>query len=165
MIQQPDAAGHNRQLIERFYGAFQRLDAEAMNACYAPGIRFKDPVFEQLEGERARAMWKMLASGSRGIDLTYEVGEVNETEGLATWVAKYNFTATGRSVENHIRSHFWFSDGLIARQEDSFDLWRWAGMALGPKGRLTGWLPPVQAQIRAQARGRLEKFMAAATTP
>ena len=160
MSESQGAAQVNRDLVDTFYSSFQRLDADAMNACYAPDIRFRDPVFQDLEGDRARGMWKMLATGSRGIDLTYEIGEVGDTEGRATWVAKYNFTATGRSVENHISSHFWFRDGLIARQEDTFALWRWAGMALGPKGRLAGWLPPVQAQIRAQARGRLDKFLA-----
>ncbi|HEV1997636.1 MAG TPA: nuclear transport factor 2 family protein [Candidatus Dormibacteraeota bacterium] len=158
-------AGQNRQLLETFYSSFQRLDADGMNACYAPDVSFRDPVFMQLDGDHARGMWKMLASGSRGIDLTYEVGEVGEAEGRATWVAKYNFTATGRSVENHISSHFWFKDSLISRQEDTFDLWRWASMALGPKGMLTGWLPPVQAQIRAQATDRLDKFMAAEAKP
>ena len=156
-----DEAGQNRQLIETFYSAFQRGDATAMNACYAPDATFRDPVFQQLQGERTRGMWKMLTTANRAIDMTYEVGGVSETEGSATWVAKYTFTATGRSVENHVNSHFWFKDGMISRQEDTFDLWRWASMALGPKGVLAGWLPPVQAQIRAQAKGRLDKFMVA----
>lgn len=165
MSAEPTLAGQNRQLIENFYRSFQRLDADGMNACYAQDVSFRDPVFMQLTGDQVRGMWKMLATGNRGIDLTYEVGEVGEAEGHATWVAKYNFTATGRSVENHISSHFWFKDGLIARQEDTFGLWRWASMALGPRGMLAGWLPPVQAQIRAQARGRLEKFTAAGGKP
>ncbi|HEY8740888.1 MAG TPA: hypothetical protein VIN56_09885 [Candidatus Dormibacteraeota bacterium] len=67
----------------------------------------------------------------------------------------------GRDVENHVRSHFWFKDGLITRQEDSFDLWKWASMALGPMGQFLGWLPPVQASIRKQAKGNLDKFTAA----
>lgn len=165
MSAEQDEGTRNRELVETFYRSFQKLDADAMAACYAPSVSFRDPVFQQLEGDRARGMWKMLATGSRGIDLTYEVGDVDATEGHATWVAKYNFTATGRSVENHVTSHFWFKDGLIARQEDSFDLWRWASMALGPRGLLAGWLPPVQAQIRAQARGRLDRFLAADSTP
>ncbi|MGI8609367.1 MAG: nuclear transport factor 2 family protein [Candidatus Dormibacteria bacterium] len=165
MTADQSSAGRNRQLINTFYSSFQRLDADGMNACYAPDATFRDPVFLQLDGAQVRGMWRMLSTGSRGIDLTYEVGEVGESEGRATWVAKYNFTATGRSVENHISSQFWFRDGLIGRQEDTFGLWRWASMALGPKGMLAGWLPPVQAQIRAQARGRLDKFMAAGGRP
>ena len=61
---------------------------------------------------------------------------------------------------NHISSRFWFADGLIARQEDTFDLYRWASMALGPVGRLLGWTPVIQGQIRKGAAGNLDKFMA-----
>ena len=35
----------NSALITRFYQAFQRLDAEAMVACYSDDIVFSDPVF------------------------------------------------------------------------------------------------------------------------
>lgn len=153
-----DAAA-NEALINRFYQAFQERDAAGMNACYAPGIRFRDPVFGPLEGDRARAMWTMLAGRSQGLVLTYQVGPVDEQTGNATWQAKYKFTQTGRDVENHISSKFWFEDGLIARQEDTFDLWRWAAMALGPRGQLLGWLPPVQGAIRKQATAGLDAFL------
>ncbi|MEA2684006.1 MAG: hypothetical protein QOK05_2334 [Chloroflexota bacterium] len=154
-----DAAAANAALLDRFYTAFQTLDASNMNACYAPEVRFRDPVFERLEGDRARAMWSMLAARSSGLQLTYELGKVDTAEGDATWVATYNFATTGRRVENHVQSHFWFKDGLISRQEDTFDLYKWASMALGPKGVLLGWLPPVQASIRKQAKDGLDKFV------
>ena len=35
---------HNA-LITRFYQAFQRLDAEAMSACYTDDVVFSDPAF------------------------------------------------------------------------------------------------------------------------
>ena len=149
----------NEQLIHRFYQAFQQRDADGMNACYAAAIRFSDPVFGALEGDRARAMWKMLAGRSQGLELAYQVGAVDDTTGAATWQAKYVFSQTGRKVDNHISSRFWFEDGLIARQEDTFDLWRWAGMALGPRGQLLGWAPPVQGAIRKQASSGLDRFI------
>jgi len=34
---------------------------------------------------------------------------------------------------------------------DHFDLWRWLRQALGAKGVLLGWAPPVQSAVRAQA--------------
>jgi len=33
------------ELIERFYAAFARRDGAGMEACYAPDVRFSDPVF------------------------------------------------------------------------------------------------------------------------
>ena len=154
-----DQAAANRALIEKFYTAFQNKDAATMNACYAPDIRFRDPVFEQLHGDRARAMWSMLNAASGTLQLSYEVGRVDSETGEATWVANYDFSATGRHVENHISSHFWFANGLIKRQEDSFSLYRWASQALGPQGRLLGWTPIVQGAIRKRARGNLDKYL------
>ncbi len=153
---------HKEQLINRFYQAFQKRDAAGMNSCYAPDIRLSDPVFGALQGDRARAMWTMLAGRSQGLELTYQVGAVDDTTGNATWQAKYEFSQTGRMVDNHISSKFWFENGLIARQQDTFDLWRWAGMALGPRGQLLGWAPPVQAAIRKQAAAGLDKFVSSA---
>jgi ketosteroid isomerase-like protein len=151
--------GSNAHVIHRFYQAFQKRDAEGMNACYAPGIRFSDPVFGALEGDRARAMWRMLAGRSQGLVLTYEVGAVDESTGSATWEAKYDFSQTGRKVDNHISSKFWFENGQIVRQEDTFDLWKWASMALGPRGQFLGWLPQVQGAIRKQAAAGLDAFI------
>ena len=44
---------------------------------------------------------------------------------------------TGNAVLNRIDARFTFRDGKIIRHEDSFDLWKWAGQALGMKGKLT----------------------------
>ena len=154
------SAAENAALVGRFYQAFQKFDAAAMNACYAQDVSFTDPVFRTLRGDRARGMWSMLASRGGALDLTYQVGAVDEATGSATWQARYVFSPTGRAVENHISSRFWFADGLIQRQEDTFDLWRWASMALGARGRLLGWAPPVQAAIRKQAADGLDRFLA-----
>jgi len=155
-------AAANTRLINCFYDAFQKRNAEAMAACYAPGIEFSDPVFGGLEGERARAMWRMLnqPGGSR-LELAYEVRDVDDTSGTAVWEAKYKAPNTGRPVDNHVTSRFWFVDGLIVRQADTFDLWKWASMALGPTGRLLGWSPMVQGAIRKRALASLDKFIEA----
>jgi ketosteroid isomerase-like protein len=152
----------NTQLINAFYEAFQQRDAAGMAACYAPEISFSDPVFGRLEGERARAMWRMLnRPGGGGLELTFEVGDVDDATGSATWQATYKAPTTGRPVENHIASRFWFADGLIVRHEDSFDLWKWASMALGPAGRLLGWSPMIRGTIRKRALANLDTFIAA----
>jgi ketosteroid isomerase-like protein len=152
----------NRELIDRFYTAFQKRDADAMNACYAPEIKFRDPAFGVLEGDRARAMWKMLnRPGGGGLELQYQVVDIEDSTGTATWQAQYAAPGTGRPVDNHIASKFWFENGLVARQEDTFDLYRWASMALGPAGRLLGWTPLMQGQIRKRATANLDKFIEA----
>lgn len=149
----------NAQLIVSFYTAFSRRDAAGMIACYHPDVHFSDPVFPDLRGERAGAMWSMLCARGKDLQLHFDDVHADDQQGRARWVATYTFAGTGRRVENHIQAEFDFADGKIARHRDRFSLHRWASMAMGPKGLLLGWLPPVQAAIRKQAGGALEKYI------
>jgi hypothetical protein len=83
------------------------------------------------------------------------------TTGSARCDAWYTFSATGRPVHNVITAHFQFTEGRILRHVDRFDLHRWAAQALGLKGLLLGWAPPVQGAIRRQAARALDAFIAA----
>lgn len=150
----------NAELITHFYRAFQRRDAEAMAACYAPDIQFSDAVFIDLKGPEAGDMWRMLCSRAQDFSLSFSAVAADEQRGSARWTAQYTFSATGRTVVNQIRAEFVFKDGLIIEHRDHFDLWRWSRQALGLKGLLLGWLPPVQAAIRRQARQGLAAFQA-----
>ena len=150
----------NAALINRFYEAFARRDAEGMVACYAPNVRFADPAFGELHGDEARGMWRMLIE--RGKDLVVLHSNVvtdDEGRGSAHWDADYTFSATGRKVHNSVNARFRFEGGLIAEHEDSFDLYRWARQALGPVGLLLGWTPMVQKKIRSGARESLTEYM------
>jgi ketosteroid isomerase-like protein len=150
----------NTALIERFYEAFQRRDAETMAACYADDVIFSDPAFGELRGEEARDMWRMLVQRAQDFSLTFDAVSADERSGRAHWVARYLFSQTGRSVVNRIEARFVFRDGRIAGHHDTFDLWRWSRQALGLKGALLGWTPFVQRAIRAQARKGLAAFRA-----
>jgi ketosteroid isomerase-like protein len=152
-------------LIDRFYGAFARLDHETMAQCYAPDVHFADPVFQDLHGDEAAAMWRMLCERSIDLELAHFDVRAEGDRGSARWEADYTFTATGRRVHNEIEATFRFRDGLIVEHVDSFDLWRWARQALGPTGVLLGWSPSVQRRIREQARQNLEQFMARSDRP
>ena len=149
----------NAQLIERFYACFNARDGDGMAACYTPDAEFSDPVFLGLKGAEVGAMWRMLCS--RAADLRVIVSNVtaDDAVGSAHWDASYTFSKTARQVLNRIDARFAFRDGRIVRHVDSFGLWRWAGMALGAKGLLLGWLPQVRAAIRAEARKGLDAFM------
>ena len=66
----------NRQVIEKFYSAFQEHDGELMAECYHPDVEFKDPAFDVLKGkERVTSMWKMLLERSKG-ELTIHFDKV-----------------------------------------------------------------------------------------
>jgi ketosteroid isomerase-like protein len=151
----------NETLIERFYGAFAERDGAGMQACYAPDVSFYDPVFQDLHGAEAGAMWRMLTSGASDLRIELLEHEADGERGTAHWRAHYTFTQTGRPVVNDIHASFRFADGLIAEHHDEFDFYRWARQALGPRGVLLGWTPLVRSAVRRGARARLDEFMAA----
>jgi hypothetical protein len=156
------AVGDNARRITEFYDAFARKDGRAMAASYAPGARFSDPVFPELDAREAGGMWRMFCERP-GSDLAIAFRDVTETPsgGKAHWDATYTFPLTGRKVRNEIDATFEMKDGLFVRHVDHFDFWRWSRMALGATGVLLGWTPIVRNRVRAQARANLERFLAA----
>jgi ketosteroid isomerase-like protein len=157
-----EEAEANKQLIERFYHAFNRRDGDAMATCYAPNARFRDPVFQDLRGDEPGAMWRMLTSRADDLRIDLVEHDADDTTGTAHWLADYTFTQTGRKVHNDVRAHFRFADGLIAEHHDSFGFHGWARQALGPPRLLLGWTPIIQGPVRRRARAGLDEFMSGA---
>ncbi|MFI5301088.1 MAG: nuclear transport factor 2 family protein [Polyangiales bacterium] len=157
----PLAMHDNARIIERFYAAFAARDGDGMAACYRDDVTFTDPVFQNLSGDRAKSMWRMLTA--RAADLTVEVSgiDADDATGRAHWEAHYTFSATGRRVHNVIDATFGFQAGAIKTHTDSFDLWRWSRMAIGPVGVLLGWSPWIQRAIRKKAIAGLDAWMKA----
>jgi ketosteroid isomerase-like protein len=145
-------------LVREFYAAFAARDAERMARCYHPEVFFSDTVFPRLHGEEAADMWRMLVGRARDLDVTLDQVRADDAGAEATWTARYTFGATGRPVVNRVSALFAFRGGLIRRHHDSFPFWRWAAQALGPAGRLLGWLPPLKWKVRKDAAGALERF-------
>jgi ketosteroid isomerase-like protein len=147
-------------LIREFYGRFAARDAEGMARCYHPDIAFSDPVFPMLRGAQAGDMWRMLLSRAADLAVTLEEASGGDEGGTARWTARYTFSRTGRAVVNHVAAMFAFRDGLIVRHYDNFSFWRWASQALGPAGRLLGWLAPLKWKVRSDAAKGLAQFRA-----
>ena len=150
----------NSTLITTFYTAFQQRDYAGMIACYHPDIHFSDPVFTNLQGKRAGAMWHMLCERGTDLQITFNDVQADDTQGQAHWEATCSFGKNGRLVHNIIDTAFTFQDGKIIRHQDNFDLWKWTRMALGTKGVLAGWSGVVQGKVRETAVGGLDKFIA-----
>ena len=150
----------NRDLIERFYGAFAQGDGAAMAACYAPDVHFSDPVFPDLRGPRAGAMWQMLTETPGDLRIELLEHDADEEKGSAHWRAHYEFTQTGRPVINDIHASFRFRDGLIVDHRDRFSFHAWSRQALGPVGLLLGWTPFLRSAVGKKAGSRLEEYEA-----
>ena len=150
----------NAELIATFYAAFARRDAKAMAAAYHPEATFSDPVFTSLDRAGAVAMWAMLCERATDLRVAPSAITADAEQGSAHWDATYTYSASGRRVVNRIDATFAFRDGLILRHVDRFSLYRWMRQAFGFTGALSGWLPPVQRAVRAQAAKALAAYRA-----
>lgn len=148
----------NEELIQKFYSAFQNLDAANMAACYAHDVQFSDPVFPCLQGQEASDMWRMLCVRAQDFSLQFDGIVADDKSGRAHWIATYTFSPTGPRVVNHIQASFEFKDGKILSHQDRFDLWKWSRQALGIKGLLLGWSPLLKHAIQKQAGRGLALF-------
>lgn len=150
----------NEQTIHRFYSAFQKLDYATMQSCYHNDAVFNDPAFGLIDAEHAKAMWEMLCKRAKNFSLTYGNIQILDDEyTTCEWNAKYLFTKTGRKIDNKIKAHMRFKDGLIIEHTDAFDFYKWTRMALGLPGFLFGWSNFMQRKIQKEARAGLIKFI------
>ncbi|MBX7108795.1 MAG: nuclear transport factor 2 family protein [Chitinophagales bacterium] len=151
----------NALVIDQFYRAFQARDFRTMQTCYHEQVVFSDPVFQQLKGKEANAMWHMLIANGSDLQLTWRDVKAAGDTGTCYWEAAYTFSGSGRKVVNIIHAVFEFRDGKIFRHTDQFDLWKWTRMALGITGILLGWSNFFQNKIRKKAGIALHKFIEA----
>ena len=149
----------NESLLNEFYTSFKNRDYEGMNQCYHPQVKFSDPVFPKLEGSELKAMWHMLVSRGKDTIITFHVTEVDAGKGICHWEAIYSFGEKKRRVHNVVTSWFEFQDGLIIRQIDSFDLWKWLIMAFGPVGLIFGWSGFLKKKVQNTADQNLRNFI------
>ncbi|MEP6926285.1 MAG: nuclear transport factor 2 family protein [Ginsengibacter sp.] len=147
-----------KSLIETFYAAFQKRDAETMISCYHDNIVFQDPAFGELKNEDAKAMWRMLCKNAT--DLKIEFSDINASlkKGSAHWEAWYSFSKTGRRVHNIVEAEFEFRDSKIIKHTDTFNLHKWASQAMGWKGKLIGGTGFFKNKMHQQTNKMLQDF-------
>jgi len=149
----------NEKIIVKFYTALSNADTDKMCECYHSNIQFIDPVFGLLKGNEVCQMWKMLLESSNdNLKIGFSDVTADEHLGSARWIVNYRFSITKRKVINHIYSKFHFKEGLIIKQTDDYDVWKWAKQAMGLKGFLLGWTGFLQKKIQEQARLSLKTF-------
>lgn len=150
----------NKQVIERFYSAFQKLDYKTMQDCYSDDIIFSDPVFLVLRGNESKAVWEMLCKNAKDFSLSFsDIELLDEEYATCKWVATYTFSKTGNKVVNNIKAFMKLKDGKIIEHSDAFRLSTWIGQALGWKGILFGWTGFMKRAVQKNARKNLDKFM------
>ncbi len=149
----------NEALIHSFYQAFQKMDYYTMQQAYHANASFSDPVFQNLSAEEVKAMWQMLVTSAKDLEITYDQVKADDDKGQCHWEARYTFSGTGRKVHNVIDMNMQFRNGKIFRHEDNFNFWHWSRMALGGPGLLMGWSPFLINAVRKKVRRRLDRYM------
>ena len=145
--------------IHQLYTSIAAGAIPGIEACYAPKVKFHDPVFGTLTNHEVLKMWKMLIEKSKGnLTIDYTILKTNEHKGTAEWTATYTFGKKKRKVKNHIKSEFYFKEGLIIRQNDDFNIWTWSKQALGWSGIFLGWTGYLHRKIQKQAINSLKNF-------
>lgn len=148
------------QVAITYFEGFKNKNPEQMNALYKPEVDgiFNDPIFQNLSTKEVQAMWSMLLRGSKDLTSTYEIVSVTDNSATVDWVAYYTYSATGRKVTNRVRSVMQIENGLIVKQNDTFDLCAWTGQALPPVvAQVFCWVPGVT--IRKLARKTLDGYI------
>lgn len=130
----------NENTIIKFYTAFANSDVGEMCACYHPDFQFRNLVFVHLKGNQVCQLWRMLIDkNNRSFKIDLSDVEAYEHIGSARCVATNNFNKTTTKVINSVAAKFHFQDGLIIKNTDDFDIWKWYKQATGIKGLLLMW--------------------------
>lgn len=150
----------NIATIEKFYSAFQQLDFDGMNSCYADDIPFSDPVFGLLRGNETKAMWQMLCTKANNFSLHFNDIKTDDGEYYTcNWTATYQFSKTNRTVVNYCKAYMRMQDGVIIEHSDGFNFYKWCRQALGLPGLIFGWTSFMQKKVSKNAQNQLFKFM------
>lgn len=149
----------NYEILKQFYHNFKYKKTNEMLSAYADNVQFSDPAFGELQGEEAKAMWRMLLErDNNSFKMNFCDIEADKKGGTVTWEAEYRY---GKNpVFNRIESRIEIENGKIVKQEDKFSLQRWASMALGAKGMALGLTPFLKPQVRKMSRKSLQKYLA-----
>lgn len=151
---------NNEQLLNDFYSAFQRRDAQTMAGHYHQQARFSDPAFGSLNRDEVALMWQMLCRSSKDLQVEYQIQDVSESSAHVNWEAFYSYGKSKRSVHNRVMATFEFKDDKIIRHHDVFSLWKWARQAMGYNGLLIGWTKFFRNRLQQQSRSMLQRFLA-----
>lgn len=146
--------------IHQLYTSIANGTISKIDECYAPTVKFYDPIFGSLSNNEVPKMWKMLITRNQGnIKVEYTILKSDDYTASVEWIAKYTFGKNQRKITNVILSQISFKDGLIIKQKDDFNIWTWSKQAFGWSGYLLGWTGYMQQKIQEKALISLKNFI------
>jgi len=149
----------NELTLMKFYTSLQQKNYTAMGECYHDEATFRDEAFDLKTAREVRAMWEMLCTRGKDMEVTFRDVKADAAKGSGHWEAFYTFSTSGNKVHNVIDSEFTFKDGLILTHVDHFSFYNWSKQSLGTTGLLLGWTGFLQRKVRKTAMNNLAAFM------
>lgn len=115
-----------RAAVGAFFKAFEAHDKQALEAAYAPNVRFHDDMFTLSKRDSVMKMWGG-APPFKKFDA--EILEVKGNEVHARWTVDYEMF--GNPIHNVIDSKLTLDDqGRIVSQQEHWDPEKWMSQAL-----------------------------------
>lgn len=150
----------NKELINNFYSAFQRLDSRTMSSCYTDTVVFFNPLFGLLSATEVKGMWEMICANAIDFSLSYgNIQALDEEYYTCDWQLTSTYPATNRKVLNKVRANMRLTEGKIIEHSDAFSVHQWSKQALGLSGELFGWNSFFQRSLQNRAKKRLNEFL------
>ncbi|MCO5235441.1 MAG: nuclear transport factor 2 family protein [Chitinophagaceae bacterium] len=151
----------NRTVVERFYTAFQRLNAPEMNGLYSSnGIIYSNPVYGLLNNDEVHCMWALFCSSVKDFSFSFsDIELLDEEYTTCRWNLSYTILQTGRKVNMRAKSFMRLSEGRIIEHSDAFRLSTFIGQAYGWTGWLFGWTGFLKKKAQLKARKSLVEYI------
>ncbi len=141
------AAASPRDVVSKFYAAFEAKDTATMESLYAPNVKFADMLFSYDDRAGTMHMWKkILSDPATKIRFTLDRTDGDRVHGH--WVADY--TLGGRPVHNELTTQMVVKNGKIVQHQDASDWDKWAPQAL-PLGNVAR-LPIIRELVQMAIR-------------
>lgn len=138
----------SRDVVTKFYEAFEKKDVGAMEQLYAPNVKFKDAIFAFGDRGGTTKMWKNLFKTDPNAKLKFTLDSADGQNVKGRWVADYH--VNGRPVHNEVSTTMKVVDGKITEHTDDFSWKKWAPQAF-PGGKLFT-LPGLDSLAKALVR-------------
>jgi len=146
----------HRSLIDRFFVALRRRDADAIARCFAPDAEYSSHLLGRVVGARVPAYWRMICARANMHDLRVEATDADDHGGVARWTARY--TCGRQQVRHVLETTFRFHAGKIQRQHDRLETCP-GGRTIGSHQLLHEESSPLMTALRARGLVALDAFV------
>lgn len=135
-----------------------RNAAGAVELCH-PDLHYFDPILGDLHGREALARWPIFFAQPHEPSLHFFDITAKDDTVHVRYFLHYTDAETGRKIDHGISAELTIRDNRITHHKDTFDIWRFATMKLGMRGRLLGFLPSTADALRKKARAELDAYL------